>query len=294
MVSLRPAVVPLGTFVLAVFLSVVSGASARPFLLRTAQEPTGKPCCEVCVQVIVLGPADKGKNKGKGGSKYAGLTAQDRADIQARVKVAADLWAKCCVTLKFDAAKDIKVLPATPGMVEADGSLIANTLVLYGEFYKEHFAEIAPKCINLLLIKNGATGTVKTLEANVDGPYRNSNMSSIPDDKMDPAESGGTSMAHESGHQLRNGEVFRGDGNEFFLMYGIQNGRKLPSEGGGKISAEECDRAYKRACEVAGAGFMPELALPFLIESMNEQKRPDLAKDLEKLKEKLEKGKTPK
>lgn len=294
MTALRPMAVPFGSFVLAVMLSILSGSSAGS-RLRAAQAGTGQPCCEVCVQVIVLGPAEKGSNKGKAGSKYAALSDQDRADIKARVKVAADLWAKCCVTLKFNPAADLKVLPATPGMVEADGNLIANTLVLYGEFFKEYYSEIAPKCLNLLLIRNGATGTVKTLEPGVDGPFRNGNISSIPDDKMDTAERGGTSMAHEMGHQLRNGEVSAGvpDG-DTFVMYFNQLIRKLPSQGGGIISPEECARAYARACESSTSGFKPEVMLPWLIESMTQQGRPDLADDLEKLQRKLEKGKTPK
>lgn len=89
---IRGLLVPIASFLLALLLALLNGSSTGLLhARRVAQEPTGQPCCDVCVKVIILGPAANGPDKGKGGSKYSGLTAADRKDIADRVKVAADL-----------------------------------------------------------------------------------------------------------------------------------------------------------------------------------------------------------
>ena len=294
MAFLRSAAVPATTFVLAVLLSMMAGPGGL-HARRLTQQTTGQPCCEVCVHVIVLGPTDKGPNKGKGGSKYSALTAADRQAIQARVQVAKDLWAKCCITLNFDPQTDIEMVPATPDMVGDDGNLVGGFTVP-GEFFKEYFARINPKCVNLLLIKNGQTGTVKTNEMNVDAPSRNGNLSTLPDDALTEAERGGTSTGHEMGHQVRLGDINRNDERpdpEKFLMW-FNASRTLPSQGGGVIPPEDCQTAYARVCDAGKNGFAPERMIPWLIDALREAGNEKLAKDLEKLQKSLEKGKPPK
>jgi len=190
--------VPVGSFALAVLLSLVAGPSRDAKALRSEGDETAQEKKFVCLKIFVI----QDDNNGKGGSKYKKCDAEDKTklnDIVNELNKIYNAAAKVCFT--FDKDKDITCVQVN-GAFDDKGNFNPDDNAAQGKLFEGTVLgpkkEDSKKCINLIFIEkflekdvHGNTPKIGTTM----GPM-NANASEV-DDKATVND-----IAHEVGHQF--------------------------------------------------------------------------------------------
>ncbi len=223
---IHPLLVPLGTFLIAVLLSLAAGARTPRLLARVAAEPT----CDdplslpICVRKILAAGG------GAGGSTM-NFTPQALSDLE---KAMNEIWAACCISFTLTAGSDVTL----PADAFQNGKLpVANSdgqTVKLNEGTKALFKQMnSKKCLNLYYVNDAIAGGLPA-GSELKGAALIGGNGMVVDDNVS-----GALDAHEAGHNLglKDNDA---NGN---LMSGVDSGGQVPTG----LTGDQCDTARKNA-----------------------------------------------
>ncbi|HVE42963.1 MAG TPA: hypothetical protein VNM14_23990 [Planctomycetota bacterium] len=222
---INPLIIPLGTFLLAILLSLAAGARTSRLLARVAAGPTcdDPVTLPICVRKILEA------NGGSGGSTM-NFTPQALSDLE---KAMNEIWAACCISFTLTAGSDVTL----PADAFKDGKLpVANSdgqTVKLNEGTKKLFKQMnSTKCLNLYYVHDAIAAPKSA--GDLKGAALIGDNGMVVDDNVS-----GALDAHEAGHNLGLKDE-TGEGN---LMNGVDSGGQVQNG----LREDQCKTAHKLA-----------------------------------------------